>query len=362
MLVHVTRSAFPRLAEDYWSQIDNDGQTNFEMLRAGVSFGGWSLPVTSMTGHPVWFQITKTSYTSACGLLRDAESDGDEELAAEIRNLLPELERWSGSLVAVGRVHGAVHRSTPVDSHFRGRIFAPVVDITPLTAPVPTTMGSKLSAVSAFAHTASQRTNRLIGGNTEYALMLREVRRAGNAVPPWAEVDINAVHGDWLTIANDVQCSWLSESQLADQFAIPLCREMADRRRVNVEVNIRPDAVARKVGWAVDALIEIDGTPLPVEFKLDRRGEADLRAQLLQYTGPSAAEKSTGARVKRWRVDHPFVLVVDRVSADLYENGERASGHKAAQLLRGQVTHESIAELRSTLADRIRGRSPHGVA
>lgn len=351
MLVHVTRSAFPPSLDNYRDQIESDGVTNFELLLAGDGFDGWSLPASTMSGHPVWFQLTATSVSSARSVVRQAEAVGDTEAADHVRALLPEIEHWAGSLIAVGLVDGDPYRSTPLDSHFRGRIYAPVSRLTPLSTPVRTTTGSKLSDLGPFAHTAAQLTNRLVGGDDEYRRMLRIVEQQGNTVPPWARVELNATRGDWWSTANDSTCSWLSELQLADQFAIPLSRELADRRRVLREVNVQPDSEKRRVRWAVDALIFIDGVPIPVEFKRNRDLEADLPRQLRRYSGPATARKPAGSRRPEWRIEHPYVLVVDNIGIDVFESGVQVTGMADLSIERGAFTAKGVLAFRRALSE-----------
>lgn len=350
MLVHVTRSAFPPSLGNFWEQIESDGATNFELLLERRGFDGWSLPASTMSGHPVWFQLTATSVSSARSVIRQADDVGDSEAADHIRTLLPEIERWAGSLVAVGLVDGGPYRSTPVDGHFKGRIFAPVGRLTPLSNPVSTTSGSKLSDLGPFARTASQLTNRLVGGDQEYRRMLRIVEQEGNTIPAWARVKLNARTGNWQSTANDVTCSWLSELQLADQFAIPMCRDLADRRRVLREVGVQPDSEKRRVGWAVDALITLDGVPIPVEFKLNREAEADLPRQLRQYSGPASARKLEGSRRQEWRIEHPYVIVIDHVGADVYASGVRIVGMPDLSIERGDFTPARVRAFRDALS------------
>lgn len=354
MLVHVTRSAFPPSLDDYWLQVDTYGVTNFEMLLDGCEFAGWSLPASTLSGHPVWFQLTKGSLAAGQRMLREAEASGDADAAKNLRALLPELEKWSGSIIAVGLIHGGPHRADPVDGHFRGRIFAPVHQVTPMTNPVDTTSGSALSRLAPFAHTAAQLTNRVAGGDDEYRHMLEVIEAAGNTIPDWARVKLNSVAGTWYDAANERACGWIFESQLAAQFAVPLCRELSDRNRVDLEVQIKPDVEKKAVRWAVDALIEIDGTPLPVEFKLNRDAEADLPSQLRRYSGPSTLTKKTAKRQRTWRVEHPFVLLVDNQGTALFRSGE-PHDLDGSVIERGAFTPESVEDLRSTLARVIAG-------
>jgi hypothetical protein len=352
MLVHVTRSKFPDRLEDYLEQIENDKMTNFEMLLKGRSFYGWSLPKSAMENHPVWFQVTATSNQNALKLLKEAEAAGNKTAVRRIKALLPEIERCAGSVVAVGRVTGRPFRSTPVDSHFMQAFYAPVGDVTPLDVPVLTTSGSQLSSLAVFAHSAAQKTNRLVGGNEQYNKMLADIRKAGNTIPDWATgLDLSVAKGDWMAVANDLECSWIQESQLAEQFAIPLCRELADSRRVYREVIIRPDTVSGRGRNRADALFVIDETPLPVEFKLDRTLETDLKKQLLQYTGPAVAIHKMKTRQKSWRTEHSFVLVIDRRSVDLYENGELLVGKEAVGLRCGEISKKSIKKFKEQLLE-----------
>jgi hypothetical protein len=170
-----------------------------------------------MKNHPVWFQVTATSSQNALKLLKEAEAAGNKAAVRRIKSLLPEIERCAGSVVAVGRVTGSRVRSKPGDSHFKQAFFAQVSDVTPLEVPVLTTSGSKLSSLAVFAHSNAQKTNRLVGGNEENNKMLKEIRKAGNTIPDWATgLALSVAKGDWTTVANDLGCSWIQESQLAE--------------------------------------------------------------------------------------------------------------------------------------------------
>lgn len=348
MLVHLTRCSFPADLSDYRLQVKEFGQSTLEDLLELSDISGWSLPASSMAGHPVWFQVTASSIKQGKACLGEARTRGTKGEVRDLERLQRVIEAHAGRVISVGRITGSAVAGRGVDKHFRGRIFAPVADLTVLSHPVPADARSDLSELSPFAHAAAQRTNRLVGSDEEYERMLAIVEQAGNRIPKWARVRINA-SDDWVEVANETGANWIDEDQLKGQFGIPLARELSDNRRVITEVRAQPDRVKKRSRCMVDGLIQVGGVPLPVEYKLSRRAESDLAGQLVQYAGPGVFDKKGKRTTRSWRTEHPYVLVIDGEGMFVYSGGEPAGGVKSPLLRRGKINNQSILEARECL-------------
>ena len=79
---------------------------------------------------------------------------------------------------------------------------------------------------------------------------------------------------------------------------------------------------------------------MPVEFKLSRKAEHDLSGQLAQYSGPSVLTK----KKRKWRVEHPYVLVVDNEGLFLYKNAKICSEVAEPLIQRGNFTDSMLEE------------------
>ena len=340
MNVYIARFSLPRSLDELDMMLESDGRTDLQVLLDEEDVA-WQMPRSCFTGDVVFFQLGNKAPAQLRHLKRSAQIESDQELVDELTGMETTIDRCAGSLVAVGRVGGRPFEDA-FDSgrrHFRGRIFAPVTDIAAFRSPVRVVGDSPLTELSAFAP-AGPVTHRMFDSDDAYQQTLQAVEAQGNAVPAWAGRSLEVIAGDdpvvLLGRARDPGAGFFNEAHLRLHLAGPICAALSDEGRVRSEVRV--NKLGRNPGIA-DYMIWLDGTPVPVEAKLNVTAEHDFLGQVEKYTGPARFGRGE-------RIEHNLVLAIDRAGVYLLRDGSWVDEPEVPAIQRTSLTASTIERFR----------------
>jgi hypothetical protein len=345
MNVYIARFSLPTSLDDVQEMIDRKERTDLEDVLAGDIDLEWSMPRSCFTRDVVFFQLGMKSPVQLRSLIWQSESVGEVALTRRLKGLVEPVTDSAGCLIACGRVGGRPFEDVPGSGHFRGRIFAPIENITPFEHRLRV-VGSDLANIPVFAP-AGPVTHRMFTSQDDYDLTRAAIRARGNRLPRWTGVrltdfrECSPMEGLARATASDV--GFFSEDHLCLHFAEPFCRAISDDNRVWRQVAVRhtrSELVGRRV---VDFVITVDGVPVPVEAKLNVTAEHDLLKQVRAYTGPLSCRHGS--------IRHATVIVVDRAGVYLFQRGTWVGAPLEPALPRERLNTRNLSALRKRISE-----------
>lgn len=307
----------------------------------------WAMPKSCLVGDVVFFQLGLRSPANLRKAIRQARENGVEGAALQyLIDTIDDVDSRAGSLVAVGRVSDRPFAgSGGPAAHFKGRVFAPISDLTSFDTPVLATGISPLTRLPAFA-SAGPVTHRMFSSDASYQATLDFIDKT-TGLPSWLRrtyvgeaVDPTAP-GSWAARIARSNTGWFSEDHLRLGFAGPFAQAISDGRKVDEEVPITDLVGVRKSG-IVDYVVRIGRIPVPLEAKLSHTAERDFLRQIRKYTGPALARSE--------RYDHGVVLAIDSSGIYVLVKGQwLGSGNGDPYLPRRDLSLDAIKQLRHEL-------------
>lgn len=284
----------------------------------------WTAPKWCREDDVVFFMFATRAKTNLSRarteyrqLYRDQFDEESQNAIEETFDYLYDLHRkYGGKIFAIGRVSGASFYGGSVedgrDVHWKSTIYAPVSDIYQLERPVD------ISEFRDFLTISRVGTITPVMGSAFHQLKTLIMRH--NEVPdyfamsdgtPTPLMSIN--EENWVEINNDYRHSYFLEHQFRVYYVDHFLRLLGDTKSFFSESVCVSDVSDNS---RVDNVIKFFGRYLPVEVKLNVRGEQDLPGQCRKYCRLKTIELRRPTDGSVCYADH--VLVIDTKALYLY--------------------------------------------
>lgn len=305
-----------RAENDYLHDID-----------AALSYGKnevsyWTAPSWIISGDIIFFYHAATANTHNKRLRKEVRNGDFEDagLLNEYLDYCDELyDKYGGKVFAVGKIGGSPgYSETDFEhSHFKSRIFAPVIDIVPLQFPV-----SRKQFEDFMPITRQQSITFVLGNDF---MKLKSIILRYNEVPyleKYTSVSVplrDISSGNWLKSANENGRRYLYEAQFRKYYADYMLMCLADNSKIYSEVNCVKDS---RISGRADNCMLFCGKYLFIEIKRNMFTEEDIINQIQQYCMVDSV-KILHKTIKSTEIYQHHVLVIDEQRICLYDTKKK---------------------------------------
>jgi hypothetical protein len=354
-------SAFDELAE----QVRNDG------LDTGSAFGmsdierlaetetvHWSAPKHAMSGDVVLFQVSANARPRARRMRPMLDAMLDDGAWMGMDAAVGYGDQYAGSIIAIGRIDGAIRSGKAISAHVKSRSFAPVTDLTPVIPPFSVVGHPVWSEWPEFQPQGPVQYRQFASDQRYQHFMAELETTLRRPLPSWTRAapvttgSGNVSKSTWMQLARKADAGYAHEVGVHQMYADWLLRDLSDQRRLYDEVDAY---TGTKSHGRVDNVILVSRVPVPVEVKIRASALPDLFEQLNRYSTAETLRK--GDKTFPERI-HDIVLVVDQDG--IYITDESTRTLPAPAIARIDTTKRRIDSLRYELKQRIRMSSREG--
>lgn len=279
----------------------------------------WTAPAWIISGDIIFFYHAATANTHNKRLRKEIRNWDfeDADRLNEYLDYCDELyDKYGGKIFAVGKI-GCSPGYSEADfehSHFKSRIFAPVVDIVPLQFPV-----SRKQFEDFIPITRQQSVTFVLGNDF---MKLKSIILRYSEVPYLKQCTSVSVplrditNGNWLKSANENSRRYLYEAQFRKYYVDYMIMCLADDSKIYSEVSCVKDD---RISGRSDNCILFCGKYLFVEIKRNMFTEEDVISQIQQYCIVDSA-KLSHKTIKSIDIHQNHVLIIDEQRVCLYDS------------------------------------------
>lgn len=318
----------------------------------------WTVPNWAKIGDIVFFMHSKTAIQTIrklCTELKNTDQydDDDKEELQEWLDRGRELYAdYGGKIYAYGRVSGNPegmydeNEDNMSNIHWKARIYADIDRIHVLDNPI------EISEFNDFLFISRCGSITPVYG-TEFeklkALILSKNNEAEDyfvdsmAAPvPLAKI----TEENWLSVTNEYRRSFLLEQQFRSFYVDRFLAVLGDRKTAYRECRCKKEGIPDSF---VDNIILFNGKYLPIEVKLNIKGEVDLPGQVKKYCNADVRYTDHGAEkaIDNAKSYQNHVLIIDTENVYLYDDRKGIIEH--IKNLDEIQTIEDIRKLRENL-------------
>lgn len=314
--------SFPTSIEELRDITDNDYYMDMEEIILGNDVN-YTAPKWATKNDIIFFYHAKSAITRIRNLKKKAHGQKDEDKLIEYLDLAEEIYRkYGGCIFCIARVGDGpeVIKDDRENLHWRGNIYANIVDNAVLQKPVNKTVFEQ------YIKLAQQRTiTPVLGEDFENLkkLILKDnnVSYLENAhAIPMPLKDISAKN--WISVSYNYRRRFYLEMQFRKFYVDYFLKSLGDERKIYSECVCYKNK--NRSGY-VDNCILFDKRYIPVEVKLNINSEKDLIYQLEKYCNTEKIKLDKDKEISSSQACQSNVIVIDI-------NGLYIYSHKTSQI------------------------------